>query len=166
MSDEVARRLWVIPPAAGVMGGLDLSYLDPADGDDRHFLLLAEHPELWGAIESDLDEIVLHGASMSPRLHITLHEVVANQLWQDDPPEMWTTAQRLTAAGHDRHDVLHMLGTVVSAAMYNAMVNQEPFDIVDTRRRLARLPGSWEDLASAPAEYRATRYNRERRSRR
>ena len=107
-------------------------------------LLLSEHPELWDAIEDDLDEIVLEGHVMSPRLHLTLHEVVANQLWHDDPPEMWTTAQRLTDAGHDRHTVLHMLGSVVSGDIYNAMTGTATFDLDRTRRELAALPGSWQ----------------------
>jgi hypothetical protein len=62
------------------MGDVDLSLLDPGEEGDRHFLILAEHPELQQAIEDDRDEIDLHGYVMSPRLHISVHEVVANQL--------------------------------------------------------------------------------------
>ena len=144
MSNEAARRLWLMPPASGVMDDLDLSLLDPSDEDDRQVLLLAEHPELWDAIQDDRNEIVLNGRVMSPRLHLTLHEVVANQLWHDDPPEMWTTAQRLTNAGHDRHTVLHMLGSAVSGDIYNAITGKATIDLDRTRRELAALPDSWQ----------------------
>lgn len=157
MSEEAARRLWLMPPASGVMKDLDLSLLDPADEDDRHMFLLAEHPELWEAIEDDLDEIVLEGRDMSPRLHLSLHEVVANQIWQDDPPEMWITAQRLTDAGYDRHEVLHMLGSVVSVDIYNAMTGNAPFDPARTLRELAALPGSWHALQTPTHPNRAAR---------
>ena len=35
------------------MGEIELSLLDPGEEDDRHFLILAEHPELQQAIEDD-----------------------------------------------------------------------------------------------------------------
>lgn len=157
MSDEAARRLWLMPPASGVMDDLDLSLLDPADEDERQALLLAEHPELWEAIEDDLDEIVLDGRVMSPRLHLTLHEVVANQIWQNDPPEMWTTAQRLTDAGHDRHTVLHMLSGVVSKDIYDAMTGKASFDLKRTRHELDALPSSWHALGQPTPLNRAAR---------
>ncbi|MGZ6576401.1 MAG: hypothetical protein ACXVHJ_36125, partial [Solirubrobacteraceae bacterium] len=51
---------------------------------------------------------------MNPRLHLKLHEIVATQLWDDSPPEVWGTAVRLLDAGYERHEILHMLGRVVS----------------------------------------------------
>jgi hypothetical protein len=158
MTDEVARRAWVLPPATGMVDGIDLSLLDHDQEGDRHFFLLAEHPELAEAINNDESDIDLHqGGATSPRLHLAMHEVVANQIWHDDPPDMWATAQRLTQAGYDRHEVLHMLASVVSNDIYNATTSKSPFDIARTRRELAALPDSWEALkAPAPAN-RATR---------
>jgi hypothetical protein len=158
MTDEVARRAWVLSPATDMVDGIDLSLLDHEEEGDRHFLMLAEHPELAEAIKNDESEIDLpQGGVTSPRLHLAMHEAVANQIWHDDPPEMWATAQRLTQAGYDRHEVLHMLASVVSSDIYNVMTVKSPFDIARTRRELAALPDSWEALkASAPAN-RATR---------
>jgi light-regulated signal transduction histidine kinase (bacteriophytochrome) len=39
---------------------------------------------------------------INPALHIAMHEIVANQLWADNPPEVWAIAQRLLADGYDR----------------------------------------------------------------
>jgi len=159
MSDEVARRTWVLPPATGVVDGIDLGLLHPGEEGDRHFLLLAEHPEFSEAIENDDDEIDLghEGGTMSPRLHLAMHEVVTNQIWSNEPPEVWSTAQRLTQAGYDRHEVLHMLASVVSADIYNALTDKGAFDIDRTRRELAALPGSWEALPEPVPQNRATR---------
>jgi hypothetical protein len=73
-----------------------------------------------------------------------MHLVVANQLWDDTPPEMWLTAQRLTGAGYERHEVLHMLGSVVSDDIYKAL-RGEAQDAERTRQALAALPGDWEE---------------------
>jgi hypothetical protein len=132
------------------MDDIELSLLDPGGEDDRHFLILAEHPELQEAIEDDRDEITLHGNVMSPRLHISLHEIVANQLWTDDPPETWPTAQRLTALGYERHEILHMLGSVVSSEVWRTMQYKEPFDAERFRAGLAALPDTWEDERGEP----------------
>jgi hypothetical protein len=43
--------------------------------------------------------------TVNPVLHIAMHEIVANQLWANDPPEMWETAVRLLDAGYERHEV-------------------------------------------------------------
>jgi hypothetical protein len=159
MSDETARRAWLLPPATGVVDEIDLRLLDPGEEGDRHVLFLSEHPELFDAIENDQDDINIghEGGPMSPRLHLAMHEVVANQIWHDDPPEMWSTALRLTQAGYDRHEVLHMLASVVSTDIHNAMTKKAPFDIARTHRELAALPGSWEALRAPAPQNRATR---------
>jgi len=38
-----------------------------------------------------------------PRLRVALHQVIAPQLCEDIPAEVWQAAQRLLAAGYDRH---------------------------------------------------------------
>ena len=63
---------------------------------------------------------------MNPRLHITVHEIVANQLWDDEPPEVWQAARRLSATGMDRHDVLHAISEVVAEHLFGVLVDDEP----------------------------------------
>jgi len=152
-----------MPPARGTYDEIDLSFLDPSDPDDRHILIEAEHPELHAALQADLDEIDGGGGEpMSPRLHITMHEIVANQLWDDDPPEAWETAQRLLAAGYDRHEVLHMLGSVAAGEIYEAMSKRRPADLPRMRAAFAALPESWENDRPPPAD--APRNRAERRA--
>jgi hypothetical protein len=140
------RRSFAAPPRTGESDGIDLALLDPADADDRHLLILAEHPELATAIERGEEGIVVGGQPMSPQLHVTTHEVVANQLWDDDPPEVWQTAQRLLAAGYRRHAILHMLGSVFSRSAWHALQGEE-YDRERYVRALEALPESWYELA-------------------
>ena len=127
-----------------MVGDIDLALLDRDDEDERRILIEAEHPELKQALDEGVHEVG-HGTDpMSPALHVAMHAIVTNQLWADDPPEMWQTAQRLTAAGYGRHDVLHMLGSVVSGQIWEVMANNAAYDIERVRLELAALPEGWE----------------------
>jgi len=146
--DDAARLEFACPPARGRFRGLDLALLDRADRDERHFLILAEHPELARAIERNEDEIVVSGQPLNPRMHIQVHEIVVNQLWDDDPPEVWQTAQRLLEAGFERHEILHMIGSVLSAEIWTVLQGKGPTDPGRYVRALAGLPASWEAMRS------------------
>ncbi|MEA2827537.1 MAG: hypothetical protein QOG43_1976 [Actinomycetota bacterium] len=73
-----------------------------------------------------------------------MHEIVTNRLLANEPPEMWQTAQRLLAGGYERHEVLHMLASVVSAEVFDVLRDQPPHEIERVRAALAALPESWE----------------------
>jgi hypothetical protein len=98
---------------------------------------------------------------INPALHIAMHEIVANQLWADNPPEVWAIAQRLLADGYDRHEALHMLASVVTTEVFEIMRHEQPPDIERVRRALAALPGGWEQRrADLPAERHQNRAER------
>ena len=147
-----ARRQFACPPAHGHYRDIELEYLDPDDPDERRMLLEAEHPELHRALRRRDDEVVVDGRPISPRLHIAMHEIVANQLWDDDPPETWATAQRLTALGYERHEVLHMLGSVVAREMWNVLDSSAASDPARYVAALGELPESYFALAEEPNE--------------
>jgi len=149
-SEEARRQECACPPGVGRYEGIELEYLDPADPDDRRMLIEAAHPELHRALRRGDDEIVLHGQPMSPRLHIAMHEIVANQLWDDDPPEAWRTAQRLTALGYERDEVVHMLCSVVARELWHVMAAGAPSDTARYVAALDELPESWFALAERP----------------
>jgi DNA-binding GntR family transcriptional regulator len=141
---DVERRAFACPPASGHVDGIDLALLDPADEDDRKLLIEADHPELLAALLDETSEVHAGAHAMNPRLHIAIHEIVANQLWSDNPPEMWQTAERLIASGYGRHEVLHMLGSVVSGEVRDILAAGAHHDIERVRQALAALPESWE----------------------
>lgn len=147
-SSNEERRAFTVPPATGEVDGIDLALLDPSDPDERRLLIEAEHPELREALERD-EEILVGGEPMNPRLHIAMHEIVANQLWDDDPPESWQTAQRLLAAGYERHEVLHMLASVVSTEVWATLARGTEPDRNRYVAALYKLPDSYSALAEA-----------------
>jgi Domain of unknown function (DUF1841) len=136
------RQSWAIPRGHGTYRGLDLELLNPADEDELTFLIEAIHPELADALRSG-DEMIASGEPFSPRLHIAMHQIVANQMLADDPPETWHTVQRLAALGYDWHNIMHMIAAVVSDDVYHALKEDQPFDPGDYIRRLRQLPGDW-----------------------
>ncbi|BCJ26635.1 hypothetical protein [Actinocatenispora sera] len=91
------RRLFAVPATVVELDGEELD-LDPSDPDDRRLLIVAEH----GSDPDDSDP------------HVTLHEIVAEQLWRDEPPQAWQAARRLLDAGADRADILHVLGEIAA----------------------------------------------------
>src|ERR671910_2220617 len=167
--DDEARRTFAVPPASGEFDGIDLALLDPSDPDERRMLIIAEHPDLAPAVVAGRRGIHVRGEPISPELHISMHQIVTNQLWHDDPPEVWQTVKRLSAEGYDRHEVLHMLASVVSDQTYNVLKHGKPFDADRMRADLERLPESWERARSEiPQERhlnRAERRTAQRRSR-
>jgi hypothetical protein len=40
------------------------------------------------------------------RLPVAMHQVVANQLLAEDPPETWQAVQRLAGLGYDWHTII------------------------------------------------------------
>jgi hypothetical protein len=55
----------------------------------------------------------LPNADVNPRLHLAMHQVVANQLLAGDPPETWRTVQHLAGLGYDWHNIMHMIASQV-----------------------------------------------------
>jgi hypothetical protein len=138
--DRARRLAFAIPPIEQPPDDLVVEWLDPADEDDRSVLLAAAHPELDTAEET----VVVGGQEMNPRLHLTLHEIVAKQLADDDPPEVWQTAQRLRRLGYRPHEVLHMLGAAMSGEIWHALQGHRGYDREAHLAALAALPESWE----------------------
>lgn len=141
--EALPRRAFAVPLLTGEHDGVDLGALDPADPDDRRVLVAAEHPEY---ADAGLPAGSTAEDGVDPGLHLTLHEIVATQLWDGEPPETWDTAQRLLDLGYDRHDVLHMLMAAVSRTIYRDLSEGREYDRDGFRATLDELPQWWENL--------------------
>lgn len=142
--EALPRRAFAVPLLTGTYNGVDLGSLDPAVPGDRRLLIAAEHPEY----AEDTEELPDRGASAEgagPVPHLTLHEIVATQLWDGAPPETWETAQRLLDLGYERHKVLHLLMTVVSRTIYRDLAQGRAHDQDAFRAALDELPERWEN---------------------
>lgn len=139
---EDERRRFIADPA--VLGELGLTIDELADPDMRSLVIRGEHPEFEEALQDDIDEIDVGSGPMKPRLHLAMHEIVAAQLWDDSPPEVWDTAVRLLEAGYERDEVLHMLASPVVDQVWGALHDRRPYDQERHVAALQALPGSWE----------------------
>jgi hypothetical protein len=129
---------------ADVLAALGVSVEELADPDIRALAIRNEHPEFEDALKKGLREVGLGDGPLNPRLHLAMHEIVATQLWDDSPPEVWETAVRLLDAGYARHEILHMLGRPVSDQVWAALHDERPYDRERHVAALRALPGSWE----------------------
>ena len=156
--DALDRRMFAMPYFGTRIGDEDYPRLDPGDPDDRRLLIEGEHPAYHGALTDPAFDGEIDG--VNPRLHIAIHEVVANQLWDNDPPEAWPAAKRLHEAGVDRHDVLHQLGRVVTRNLHGAPANRQAVDLAAYRQALDALrpPSSRRRSKPAAAPVRAAVY--------
>jgi hypothetical protein len=127
----------------------ELTLLDRLDPDERALLIRLAHPEFDDAIERGDDEAVVGGAPINPSLHVTIHEIVAAQVIDGDPPEAFETAQRLLALGRDPHEVLHMLGSAMVPQLWAATHAAQAYSRIEHVKALAALPGSWDEQADA-----------------
>ena len=94
------------------------------------------------AIDARRETVTIGAVTFNPRLHLAIHEIIAAQLFSDDPPEVWSTARRLRDAGYERHEILHMLGSALTETIWRAYPG-EAADPEAYVRSLALLPGSW-----------------------
>jgi hypothetical protein len=120
-----ARRRFAVPTTAARIDGDDVE-LDPADEDQRELLIDAEHPQYRQVLADPFSDELVEG--VNPRLHVALHQVIATQLWEDSPVEVWQAAQRLLAAGYDRHAVLHALVYELGEELNSALTGQHAPD--------------------------------------
>jgi hypothetical protein len=152
------RRMFAMPYTGTRIGDEDYPRLDPADPDQRGVLIEGEHPE-WHDLLRD-PSFDREAAGGSPRLHLAIHEMIANQLWDDEPPEAWQAAERLLATGADRHEVLHELGRVAVEHLYAALSTHQPVDPAAYRTALDALgpedqrdPLRWRAPARRPISF-------------
>jgi hypothetical protein len=72
-----------------------------------------------------------------------MHQVVANQLLADDPPETWQTVQRLAGLGYDWHNTMHMIASLVTEDVFWMLKQRREHDPAAYAQRLSQLPGDW-----------------------
>jgi hypothetical protein len=127
-----------------VLAELGLTLAELADPELRSLVVHHEHPQFQEALDAGHPEVEVGSERINPHLHLAMHEIVATQLWDDDPPEVWDTAARLIGAGYERHEILHMLASPMAEQVWGALREERPYDRDAHRAALQALPGSWE----------------------
>jgi hypothetical protein len=131
--------------------GMDLELLDPGDDDELGFLLEALHQGGRDAPGSDRD-LAATGGAASPRLHVTMHQIVARQILAGDPPCTWQTVQRLAGLGYGWHAIMHMIAGLVAEDVHAAMAEHRQPAPEGYARRLDQLPAGWPAPGDRPGK--------------
>ena len=71
------------------------------------------HPELAGAINAGEEVVVIGGEAVKPRLHLLMHQVVADRLLHGEPPEDWLAFDAMIERGVDAHEAQHAMAVAV-----------------------------------------------------
>jgi len=118
------------------MSGVDESALND---DDRVLVeVMRMHPEyydLWGQLD-ELSQEEIERDGTNPILHVTIHQIVENQIANGEPAEAAKTLQRLMKQGKTRHQALHEVGKVLTEEMFEVLKANRPYN---ERRYVARL---------------------------
>ena len=122
-------------------------WADPDDPDDRDALISLQfsaqqaggddgEDDAYGDDGTDDDE----DKDSPDQLRAAFRSAVANQIANDDPPDVWATAQRLLAMGLDREMVLGELVMAMIPQFQAALDSEGPYDLDAYRAALASLP--------------------------
>jgi hypothetical protein len=168
MSDPGGNETTRLALIAGsdALAAARLNLAELTDSDARAVAIHADHPEFSEALERGHDSATVAGAAVNVRMHLAMHEIVANQLAENDPPEVAQTGERLLAAGYDRHEVIHMLASTVVEQLHSTMIGAGSYDRASHVAALAALPASWEKVRSETSSGRQERNTHPRFTRR
>ncbi|HVW40439.1 MAG TPA: hypothetical protein VHC18_03720 [Amycolatopsis sp.] len=131
VAELVRRRQFAIPSVYTEIVGEEIE-LDPADSEQRRLLVIGEHPDFQDSLaEDDLDEATF--------LLVASHTTVADQLWDNDPPQVWEAARRLIDAGLERDEIIGQLARTLEALLETGEGDSLEFDLDEYVRALSEL---------------------------
>lgn len=130
MNDEMSELRTVTRARVGRIWQLAQAG-EELDGEEAQLAEVMEmHPEyydVWQDVES-LGPDAVTPDGVNPFLHVATHQVVEQQLADNDPPQTVKTLEALMAAGYSRHDATHAIGAVVMQEVFDILKEKRPFD--------------------------------------
>jgi hypothetical protein len=76
---------------------------------------------------------------VNPVLHEQFHQIVEQQIRENNPRETKETLDRLIILGYSRHEAIHKIGAVVVEELFDVLKSREKFDRERFIDRLSRL---------------------------
>jgi hypothetical protein len=145
------RAAVALPP---VPGGAP-PHLDPTDEDDLAELIRLAQPRLAATLDAGEDIAMIDGQPVNARLHLLVHQAVAERLLYDEPPEDWLAFQALLADGLDPHEAQHAVGEHFIEALVEELGPPPP-----QRHAHRRAPARQDRRSRRKAQKAARRGNR------
>ena len=73
------------------------------------------------------------------RMRLALKTTIVDQLWADEPAEVWQAVRRLSETGQERDEIFDRLIDVLSAQLSEAGEHEMDYDLDDYRKALGEL---------------------------
>jgi hypothetical protein len=115
-----------------------------AEDEQLMAFIMEEHPEFktyWDNIDEFIDYDFDPETEINPFMHVQIHQIVETQIRQEKPPEVERIFQALKDKGVDRHEALHMIGSVFVEHMFDVLQGRQEFDqakyLADLKKMLA-----------------------------
>lgn len=144
LEEAIERRMFAMPFSSTRIGEEDYPELDPNDPDHRRLLVIGSHPEFHSILDDPFaEDAEING--VNPRTWLAVEETIVNQLWHDDPPEVWAATTRLLELGLDRHEIL--------AALAGAFVPNLRAALTEVMQRQGQAPSSTDGQVAGMADY-------------
>ncbi|WP_370946031.1 hypothetical protein AB5J62_00050 [Amycolatopsis sp. cg5] len=131
IAETIERRMFAIPSVYTEIGDEELE-LEPTDPEQRRLLVIGEHPEYHEALAAEEFD-------GEPRMQLALKTAVVDQLWDNEPAEVWEAASRLSESGAERDDVLERLTEVLAKQLQPAGTDELAFDLDEYRKALSQM---------------------------
>jgi hypothetical protein len=106
--------------------------LEPTDPQQRRLLVIGEYPEYHEAIAAETFD-------GQPRMELELRVSVVDQLWDNEPSEVWDAVRRLRDGGLERAEILDRLGEVFDKQLQAGENDEVTYDLDEYRRALLAL---------------------------
>jgi hypothetical protein len=104
---------------------------DANDEEERHRLVKQRVLTDWPSLDD---------GSLANTFLVFAHQLVADQIVEDDPPEVWQTARRLLDSGLEAKFVMSNLVFVANSALATSIRDGEPLDVEQYIEELQELP--------------------------
>jgi hypothetical protein len=134
IAEVLERRMFAIPSVYTELGDEELD-LEPTDPEQRRLLVIGEYPEYHEAIAAETFD-------GQPQVELELRVNVVDQLWDNEPPEVWEAAQRLLEGGLERAEILGRIGEVFHKQLQpaqNTGNDEVTYDLDEYREALQAL---------------------------
>jgi hypothetical protein len=131
LAEALDRRMFAIPSVYTELGDEELD-LEPTDPQQRRLLVIGEYPEYHEAIAAETFD-------GQPQEDLELRVNLVDQLWDNEPAELWEAAQRLLEAGQERDEILNLLAEVFAKQLRPAENDEITYDIDEYREALAAI---------------------------
>ena len=100
--------------------------------DRRIARIMQEHRDVlfdeFSAAQMSSDDEIDPDTEVNPFLHITLHEIVEQQLEDRNPIEAFQFYNAMRKKNCSRHDAIHLVGLILTPLIFRVLKHGEPFD--------------------------------------